>query len=203
MMTRTVVTSSIVPACIAGARRAAAGSAVLLLAALCWLAFPRTAAGQQAAVITGRVVDTSGVPIPAASVRLQGGAAPRTTAGDDGGAFRFDDVPPGSYTLSAARLGFEPATVPVAVAAGEVRQVELRLQTATLMLEEIRVEALGGADRERARFDSEAGVTARVTRDEAEVARRGGAADDGGSARRRRAEEVHEQAGLHALERRR
>ena len=57
-------------------------------------------------------------------------------------------------------------SVPVRVAAGEVRVVDLRLQTATLLLEEIRVEAIGAANRERARFDTEAGVTARVIQGE-------------------------------------
>jgi len=68
--------------------------------------------------ITGVVLDPSGAAIPKAQVSLLGARteAQQRTATDAVGAFRFDNVAPGKYTLDLHADGFRDTRVSVAVA---------------------------------------------------------------------------------------
>jgi trimeric autotransporter adhesin len=84
---------------ILGRRRYAGGSAILLAA----LVF-----AQQPAYIAGRVTDSKGLPIPAASVRIstvQDQASTETLTEIDG-TFAFRELPPGVYRLEVEIVGF-------------------------------------------------------------------------------------------------
>jgi tetratricopeptide (TPR) repeat protein len=74
----------------------------------------------QAATLQGIVQDTAHQPAVGASVHLLS----QTMKTDASGAFRFDKLPAGSYTLSAEGTRFGPFVV----AADEVKKVELTLQ---------------------------------------------------------------------------
>ena len=77
-----------------------------------------------AAVVSGRVRDPAGAPVPGAAVSLQSpqGAIAATTRSDLTGAFRLDAVSPGSYVLTAGFAGF--ATRRLAVRVESSRAVE-------------------------------------------------------------------------------
>lgn len=64
-------------------------------------------------VITGTVRDTTNnQPLPGATVKVNN----RTTATDESGKFRFDNLTPGTYTLTVTFLGYKDRTVAVSVA---------------------------------------------------------------------------------------
>lgn len=72
--------------------------------------------------ITGTVTDVNNDTIPDANVVLEGPALkdPRTVVSDNNGAFRFDDVEPGTYTVTISAAGFGNWTSPaVTVAASQ------------------------------------------------------------------------------------
>jgi uncharacterized lipoprotein YddW (UPF0748 family) len=68
----------------------------------------------------------SGAELDGAVVRLSGPAT-RNMTNDATGFYGGVDLPPGSYTLTAAFPDLEPLTVPVSIAAGKVTSQDLRL----------------------------------------------------------------------------
>ncbi|WP_380173174.1 MMPL family transporter [Kineococcus sp. DHX-1] len=77
--------------------------------------------------LVGTVGTADGSPVAEASVTLvdEGGSVVDTATTDVDGAFAFDDLTRGRYTLTAA--GFPPVATPVEVADGGHREVEVRL----------------------------------------------------------------------------
>jgi hypothetical protein len=133
----------------------------LLAAALC--AAWGEAKAQGTGAVAGRVLSPAGEGVAGATVTATraGEGSRQATSGADG-AFRLSGLAAGRWELRAARIGFASAAVPVAVPAGGEARVELRLTDETLLLEEVRVEGRRAEERERARFETEAGVTTRV-----------------------------------------
>ena len=88
------------------------------------------ATGNIAGTVQG--LDTNGVaqPVGGAQVVLTDGALTRTTvsANTPPGAFRFDDLPPGAYTLTFTRDGSTPRTVLATVTAGTDTAVDVVLE---------------------------------------------------------------------------
>ena len=77
--------------------------------------------------IQGTVVSfETGAPIPRAGITTSP-ASDAITAGDDG-SFQIDDVPVGTYTITATRAGFDPNTVTVSVRDGRTAQATLFLR---------------------------------------------------------------------------
>jgi TonB-linked SusC/RagA family outer membrane protein len=85
------------------------------------------------------------MPIPLAQVRVQGMDIGATT--DEKGHFALNDVPAGSITLVAQRLGFVMGQSQVTVTAGAATTVEFKLAHATLALDEVVVVGYGTTDR--------------------------------------------------------
>jgi Carboxypeptidase regulatory-like domain/TonB-dependent Receptor Plug Domain len=136
---------------------------MLLVAAALALAGGRAQA-QEAGSIAGRVVGPAGEPVAGATVTAtpaSGGGERRATSAADGG-FRLSAVRPGRWTLRASRVGFAPAGAGVTVAAGAEARVELRLAEEALVLDAVEVRSRQNAQRERLRFETEAGTTTRV-----------------------------------------
>ena len=132
--------------------------------ALLALAPPRAEA-QQAATVLGRTEDDAGAPVAGVAVTLLGadGAFRRTVLSDVQGEYRLLAVPPGRYRLRADRLGYRaPPARELTLAPGERRRVDLRLAVDTVLIEGLVVEGRRDRERERARFESEPGITARV-----------------------------------------
>lgn len=137
-----------------------------LVAAGIALLAPGLLPAQEDATLIGRVMDTDGVPIATVTIRLSGVGPDRVVVSDGAGAYRITAIPPGNYTLSAERLGYRRAETSLRLSPGESRTLDVRLATATVLLQEVVVQALRDTDLERSRFETDAGVTARVIRGE-------------------------------------
>src|SRR5688500_16986050 len=116
-------------------------AALLALASL-----PRAGLAQQAGTITGTVSDsvTSG-PVAGAQVSLAGTV--RTVVTDQSGAYRFADVPAGSATLRAQRIGYAPAEQTVTVSAGGTVAANFTLRPTVATLSGVVVVGYGTTDR--------------------------------------------------------
>ena len=128
-------------------RAAIAVSAILLVAPGASLVRAQVTAGS----IAGTVIDPNGRPMPGATVVASDGlrALSRTAVSDQEGRYRFADLPPALYDVSAAAQGFEPVErrhVPVTVnsqtrldihlpVAGIVQAVEVRAPLVSVQLE--------------------------------------------------------------------
>ena len=110
---------------------------ILLLASGAVLTPPRAASAQEA-VVRGVVRDSTGGPLPGASVYLSGTA--RGDATDAAGRYAIAGVPPGAYRVVASMVGFAPAAEPVVLAAGDTLTVALVLRERPLALGTARVE---------------------------------------------------------------
>ncbi|MBA2669161.1 MAG: TonB-dependent receptor [Gemmatimonadetes bacterium] len=121
---------------------------LLVLGFLTLLAHPGS--GQAPAVGTGRilgmVVDAqSGTPLSATQVRLV--ELGRADLSHRGGEFHFERINPGTYTISAQRLGYAPGEATVRVLAGETARVTLSLNPSAIELEALVVTGTGRARR--------------------------------------------------------
>ncbi|MEE8148254.1 MAG: TonB-dependent receptor, partial [Longimicrobiales bacterium] len=121
-------------------------SACAGLALLAALALPATAAAiQWPGELSGRIVDSlTGTPLDAVEVLVEPGA--RKTSTDASGGFRLRGLEPGSYRVSARRLGYGPSYRDVEIQNGVVARVALELTPMALEVSGITatVESSGG-----------------------------------------------------------
>jgi hypothetical protein len=143
-----------------GGRRLAARLVVLLMVLGAIAAASPLSAAAQAAVL-GRVSEAAG-PLVGATVTLEGAAVSREARTGDGGDYEIAGLPPGRYRLTAELVGYTPVAREVQVSAGERARVDFRLSAATVLIEGLTVEGTADRDRERLRFATEPGVTARI-----------------------------------------
>jgi hypothetical protein len=139
--------------------RLLAGAAVLLPA----LAAPARA--QEAASVWGRVTGPSGAAVAGANVTASpasAGGAGRRAVTDSAGGYRIGGLAAGRWRLRAVRIGFAPAEREVTLAADREARVDLALADSAYAIAGVEVRAQGDRERERNRFQTEAGVTARV-----------------------------------------
>ena len=101
--------------------------AMLVLSQVLWL--PSVAAQEAKGSIAGTVKDSSNSALTGALVELQPGG--RRAVSDDQGQYKFTDLAPGEYTLTASYLGFSPFTMTVKVDAGQVANVDAELAVAS------------------------------------------------------------------------
>jgi hypothetical protein len=80
---------------------------LLLTAAACVLLLPRSHA-QTTSTIQGTVTDKQGLAISGAQLQLSGDTlgTSRTTVSDTAGAYQFQNLPAGVYTLTVTHAGF-------------------------------------------------------------------------------------------------
>ncbi len=100
--------------------------------ALLLLLLPALAGAQQRGSLRGQVYDQTGAVIPDAVVTLVlPGGAERTARSSAVGAYVFDGLPPGEYTLKAGAPGFAPfEQAGVRVAAGRATPLNITLKVA-------------------------------------------------------------------------
>jgi hypothetical protein len=89
-------------------------SFVLLSSLVC-----RPAWAQAGGVVTGRVTDETGGVLPGVTVDLHSGDNDLTTATDQRGDFRFDNVPPGAAEVTFKLINFGLIRRPLQIAAGQ------------------------------------------------------------------------------------
>jgi len=92
------------------------------------------AATAQPAVVTGRVQDATGAPVPYANVQLQGTTDGAAT--DETGYFRFQTRQHGAATLRASAVGSETITRSVRLQAGDTTTVQVTLSSESVKLDE-------------------------------------------------------------------
>jgi hypothetical protein len=122
-------------------------------------------AAAQTAAVSGRVRTEPGRGVPGAAVLLRSAADTslvREDETDDLGRFRLPGIEPGAYTIEVIRLGFAARAIEVEVAGMNV-DLDIVLEEQAIQLGGVEVEV----DRQRARFETEAGATTReMTREE-------------------------------------
>lgn len=130
------------------------------------------AAAQETGAAAGRVLSPAGEPVEGAAVTATpaaGGGVRRTTSGADG-SWRLAGLRPGRWTLRAARISFASGAAQVQVTAGGEARADLRLSEQALVLDAVEVRSRRDTQRERTRFETEAGTTTRViTGDEIKI----------------------------------
>ncbi|MCC6589900.1 MAG: TonB-dependent receptor [Bryobacterales bacterium] len=87
---------------------------------------------QTTASLSGTVLDSTGQPVPAASVRLTNRLSnfEATLLSTADGAFRFANLPFQPYTLEVTKPGFQPWTEQVPLRQGAPRHIDIRLELA-------------------------------------------------------------------------
>jgi len=112
---------------------------LLLLAA--WLApavaVPAQAADPQAGAIRGSILDKD-FQVPLAGVRVAVAESRAMTLSAQGGAFVVSQIPPGTYTLSFSKDGYEREVVPnVQVTSGHMTDLQVEMSSEVVELEEL------------------------------------------------------------------
>lgn len=92
---------------------------------------------ERPASVEGTVVDTLGTPVAGAAVRL--GGSPFQMATDPGGAYRFDSLPSGSYTIVVEHPAYEAFGMPAADSAfrleeGATERINLRMASSVAVV---------------------------------------------------------------------
>ena len=104
------------------------GALIILLATT-----PSTRSQSTRASLTGRVLDQNQATISGARVTLSAkGNKERTFATQPDGSFRFDELTPGQYLLSAVARGFSIADKAIVLKSGEVSSIDLTLQPSSV-----------------------------------------------------------------------
>ena len=109
---------------------------VMALAACCLL---HTAAWAQC-VLTGRVSDENGQPLPGANVRIL--ETQLGSATDEQGTYRITNVKPGAYTLKVTYIGYETAIGRALVTEGQrLLKLDVALESRLIQVDELIVRA--------------------------------------------------------------
>ncbi len=91
------------------------------------------------AVITGKVTNAGGVPVPGARVSVQGSTASASTGTD--GRFTLTGVIPGTQAILVRRVGYTPVETPMDITTLKTNQVTVRLGVYTPLLSGVDVKA--------------------------------------------------------------
>jgi hypothetical protein len=92
-------------------------------------------------MVSGIVVDSAGVPVAGADVQLIG--AERATKSAEDGTFEFRQVPPGTVTLRARRMGYAPTALMIELETDDQRDVAIRIRRLVQTLETVIVDESG------------------------------------------------------------
>ncbi len=114
----------------------------LMLALGAFLLTMNQSAYAQTGRIAGVVTDETGDPLPGANVVLEGTTTGAAT--DIDGRFEIGGVAPGTYTVQATFLGFEPRAIEdVAVTGGQTTPLDIEMEMSTISLGEAVVVGYG------------------------------------------------------------
>jgi iron complex outermembrane receptor protein len=97
------------------------------------------AATAQNAVVTGRVVDSTGAPLPGVNVVVAGSAIGAATDAD--GRFRLPAVPPGNPVVEVSMVGYRRIRNAISLSPGATVELNFRLEEEVLQSDEVVVVA--------------------------------------------------------------
>jgi hypothetical protein len=101
---------------------------IALAVVLAWMIAPASAAESTSAVITGRVVSSTGTPVAEARIAAASPSGTYGATSDARGAFRLLGVAPDTYTISIEARGYDGAVqTGIVAAAGSAQQLAVRL----------------------------------------------------------------------------
>ncbi|MBA3466015.1 MAG: TonB-dependent receptor [Gemmatimonadaceae bacterium] len=121
---------------------------VALVLALALAVSPALVAQTPTSTVRGRVTDAaSGQGLPGVQVIVTGTRIGAVSGAD--GQFTLTGVPIGARTITVRRIGYQPTTQPVAVAAGESASVNFALNVSAVNLSEVVVTGTGTATEKR------------------------------------------------------
>src|SRR5262245_46417887 len=100
----------------------------LLLSVISGLAL---ADGPETGVVSGKITDVEGQPLPGVAVTIEGARGTEATVSDDSGHYRFALLVPGSYMVKGMLEGFKETERTVQVSAGSKNEVDLKLALGT------------------------------------------------------------------------
>ena len=102
------------------------------LLALCFVLFPLAAYAQQTGAVSGRIADTSDLPLPGVTVEARSDVlpAPRVTVTEANGEYRLPALPPGNYTLTFTLSGMQTVERPALVQLAQTTVVDATLGVA-------------------------------------------------------------------------
>lgn len=92
------------------------------------------ATAQQNANIIGRVLDSTGLAVPGASITVRETVTGRqfTTVTNDGGEYRVLNLPPGKFRVEARAEGFRPGAAEVEILVGQAANVPFTLEVGSI-----------------------------------------------------------------------
>ncbi len=126
------------------------------------LAHPAAAhaqAAQPAGAISGRVTDASAdAPLPGVSLQVEGTRLGAGTGND--GRYRISGLQPGTYTVVARRIGYNPQRQSVTVSGTDEVTANFRLQASPIALDQVVVTGTAGAQEKRAIGNSVSTISA-------------------------------------------
>lgn len=124
------------------------GIVLALMAPVAPAARAQATAAPAGGVIVGTVIDSSTTnPVSGATVAIEGGRFGALTGSD--GRYRIANVPAGTYSMVARRIGYAPSRKPVTVGADEEVTVDFRLRVAVSSLSEVIVTGTAGGQERR------------------------------------------------------
>ena len=97
--------------------------------ALCFVLLPMTAQAQQTGALSGRVADSSDLPLPGVTVEARSDVlpAPRVTVTEANGEYRLPALPPGNYTVVFTLSGMQTVERPAIVQLAQTTVVDAML----------------------------------------------------------------------------
>ena len=105
-------------------------TAFVLIAVFCLAVSGVSVAQQQTGDLYGKVMDEKGTPLPGVTLTLSGASGDQAGQSDENGAFRFNGLYPGQYSLKAELSGFSAVEQKgIGVRLGGKAQVELTLSS--------------------------------------------------------------------------
>ncbi len=129
--------------------------------ALIALVAPLAYAQETTGSIEGRVADSTGGRVPGVTVKAEGGTITREALTDDFGAYRFLQMPPGKYKVTATMTGFNTSVAEVDVSAGKIVAVDFTLKVGDVS-EQVIVSADSVAKIDPARSAIETNITTNI-----------------------------------------
>ncbi len=109
---------------------------------------PARSSSATVAEVRGRVLDAGAeLPLPAASLRLEGSGEPLSARSSIDGAFTFPSVAPGTYSLVVARASYRSARLGIVVPSGGALVVDVQLTRLPVALDRVIVDASRGDSR--------------------------------------------------------